>query len=251
MEPVPPILLAEKATRLKQLVTRRKGWRVGAQEFQALQTRAGELERFDLDASGLATALAIVGGIVDIPPIPRSDVPAVRKRVRALSERIDRDGVQILLRPRALDALKAEELISDVQTRARRSWNGYVLEGTAASGLDQVLSRYAGYKAAGQQLDELRNRLALLASALPVTKGAVTEVTKLRQRFAHIVSEIVKKEGLSDRVVEFLRRAMQGVPLAEVLGNDEVLAWLKDKEHVTGFSVRAQVLSTPSQPGKT
>jgi DNA repair exonuclease SbcCD ATPase subunit len=230
--------LAERAAELKRLAERCEATRAGAQQLEQLQTRVSELEALATRAAALADALTYLDPLDRVQPVAREDLSKVRTRVQALRDRVDRQGISVLLKPKALESLGAEDTLRDLEKRAREAWRENVLGGLGAGGLEAVLSRYRAYQAAAMTLAAKRVRLGEIAAGLP-TAIAVAEVDALRAQFAETVAHAVAQEGLSERVVAFLGRATAGVSLAEVLGDADVLAWLQDRAHAAGFQVRA------------
>lgn len=229
--------LTARASELQRLAEKRAARRANAQLREQLNTRGDEVKILLDRARGLSQALQVYDSLDDVPPVPRDGLASVKQRVHALRERIEREGISILLRPKALDGLRVTEVMDDLERRVGAGWRHHVLGRVSTGGLEAVLSAYNNYKAVAGEIAKIRGELSDIASKAP-TEGLVREVMTLQERLEERVEWAVKEEGLSERIIEFLRRAMKGVPLIELLGDPEVMAWVQDPSHAAAFQVR-------------
>jgi hypothetical protein len=166
-----------------------------------------------------------------------AEISAVSGRIETLASEFTRD-VTSVLKPRALDTLKLTELLDQIEGRVLSTWKGYLLGAEPADGGDSVLGHYPAYKRAAVEIAILGRQLREIANVLPTDAATVARAKKLHSKLSAERLAVVTREGLSDAVIDFLARAVEGVSMAEVLRNAEVLEWLGEQNHAAGFRVR-------------
>lgn len=233
-----PQSLAGRAVALRDLAEKYKDWQRRADDIGRFATRRDEL---DVIARRIGEAAAAYHALAAEPNVRGHMEPAVR--IAACLQSKTKDLVhqimtspQTILKQRALEAFKDEEL-SGLERALHSSWQWF-LGATERSGIETVLMRFPALRQTATRLARVRFSLQHHAERLPLRPQAIEEGHRLKDQLAAELKSL-EGTGLDEVVLAFLRRSLEGVPLAELLANDKVLAWLRENHLASYFQVRS------------
>jgi hypothetical protein len=230
--------LATRANSLRELAEEYKHWQKRAEDIQRFLTRRDEI---DVIARRIGVAAAAYQALADDPNLRThmEPVAAIASRLRSRTKDLLQQIIaspQTILRPKALEAFKLDEL-SAIESALRSSWQWF-LGASERMGIEAVLTRFPALRQTATRLARFRVSLQHHGEKLPSAPGAVEEGRRLKKQLADELKSL-EGTGLDSAVLAFLRRSLEGVPLAELLGDDKVLKWLRENNLTGYFQVRS------------
>jgi hypothetical protein len=236
--PPSPGSLVARAIALGELAEKYKEWQRRADDIGRFVTRRAELDAIARRVGDAATAYQT---LAPDPNLRTHMEPAVEIAARLQSRTEDLlhqivASAQTILKQKALEPFKEEEL-SGIERALLSSWQWF-LGASERTGIESVLMRFPALRQTGTRLARLRVSLQHHGERLPLGPEAVEEGRRLKQLLADELKSL-EGTGLDSVVLAFLRRSLEGVPLAELLTNDKVLNWLRENHLTSYFQVRS------------
>jgi hypothetical protein len=230
--------LATRADSLCKLAEEYKHWQKRAEDIQRFLTRRDELDEI---ARRIGQAAAAYQALAEDANVRTHMAPAVTVAIRLRSRSKDLlqqviANPQTILKAKALEPFKGDEL-SGIEAALRSSWQWF-LGASERMGIEAVLTRFPALRPTATRLARLRASLQHYGEKLPSGPGAVEEGRRLKKQLADELKSL-EGAGLDNAVLAFLRRSLEGVPLAELLADDKVLTWLRENKLTGYFQVRS------------
>ena len=117
------------------------------------------------------------------------------------------------------------------------AWRQHVQAPVAGEALAPVLERFAPFRAAIEQFRLARTQLQPLSEQLPASDETLNRVRALRMEL-HDALKSVDAAGLDPEAADFLRRCLDGYPLADLLARPALQAWLQAQGVLDSLRVR-------------
>jgi hypothetical protein len=233
-----PESLATRANSLRELSEEYKRWQKRAEDIQRFLTRRDELDDIARRIGEAAAAYQALSGDPNVRThMARAVGIAIRLRSRTkdlLQQMVATP--ETILKAKSLEPFKGDEL-GGIDGALRSSWRWFLGAGERM-GIEAVLTRFPALRLTATRLARLRESLQHYGEKLPSGPGAVEEGRRLKKQLADELKSL-EGAGLDSAVLAFLRRSLEGVPLAELLADDKVLTWLRENKLTGYFQVRS------------
>lgn len=227
-------------SRAKELIEKSReyrAWEDRRSELEGLATRKDETARIRTRSSQLSRSARLLRQKAAVPQatLRTEQLGEVVRKTEALLAGFEKDPITIT-KPRALDNLKIEETLNELQERCEQAWTAFAVAGEK-SGVEAILEKFPEFRVAAAQVRQIRSKLQNIAASLPERADDIVEVEKLKAELKAKMREL-GGESLDLDVRNFLARSVDGVTLADLLSRPKVLEWIKEYRLERRFKVR-------------
>ncbi|MFL5341903.1 MAG: hypothetical protein ACJ8F7_17290 [Gemmataceae bacterium] len=228
--PSDAVSLPDQATQLRLAVERLRRRRDAGGTIDALNRTAAEGRVIADLARPLATARTLVPANLAVERLAvfRDQLADAATRAAADPDALAQPSVDFASLRRTLESARETLLLS---------WKQYVQGPVEGEALVPVLERFAPFRSAVEQFRLARAKLQPLSEQLPPDEPTLASVRQLRAEL-HAALKSVDAAGLDAEAADFLRRCLDGYPLADLLARPELLAWLQGQGLLASLRVR-------------
>jgi hypothetical protein len=229
-----PISLPEQAAELRQAVERLRRLRDAGGTVEALHRSAAEARVVTDAARPLTAGQSLLASELRVT-LPAERLSIFRDQLGDVLTRAAADPD--LLAQSGIDFAALRRLLDSTREALANAWKQHVNAPVEGEALAPVLERFAPLRPALEPFRQARAKLEPLAAQLPANAQTLARVNALRAEL-HAALQSVDAQGLEPEAVDFLRRCLDGYPLADLLARPSLLAWLKNQGLLDSLRVR-------------
>ncbi len=171
--------LIELAAELGRRVGEYSEWRKRDLDVQGLRTRRDELQQLAGRSESLSQTRTWLAEDVELRSVEFAEVSVLRQKASEVGRRFAEDPASIT-KPKALEALKSEAILSRVTDALQLAWKNHVLPTGVGPGIESVLERYDRYRGVAAKIGSIRRELVTHAERLPGGTQVVARVRDLK-----------------------------------------------------------------------
>jgi hypothetical protein len=237
--------LADLAARVRTNAERLGTERTGEDRLRAIEQRLADITALSRLVEDLLSFRQILSDADLRPRTPKRRLSAKLKSVNKLKAAAAAN-ITALTQPRALEIDDAREVLREIHDGFVTTWRDFAKPPKVTSGLE-TLAALPELRDTAQKMLAALARLDDAAKAVPNSAATVALVVRSKTELADLNVKLLA-HGYGDEILAFLAQARTstGVPLARVLTNPTVLAWLEVGDHAASFRLVYESVVVPS-----
>jgi hypothetical protein len=246
-EATKPTSLADLAKRVQEKADlAMRSW--SSEELtKLLRTRCAQLEAVGARAGRVVTHRSVVLMADPSAKLPKKRISLRVKSLLKLEAAAEID-IRKIVEANVIDVQDLGEALQEAEKALLEAWQKFARPPKEASGADALFD-VPELEQAARQLRATRQQLEEISKQLPTTEADVRVVRELQERLTALGDQI-RTRGYPDEVLVFLSqvRTARGVPLADVLNNPTLRAWLDTKRNASALRVLHDSALNPTSP---